>query len=748
METAINGTMPNGPYNYQGVAPGWVATDRGAAAWLNEPYNKFISQSIKKGDFPLWDPYSGLAGAPLFADGQTASLEPIQFIFFLAPLRYWPIAMDLQLLIRFFLAGFFCYLFARRLKIDFLGSVVAGILFMLNLYFVTYGGHPQIKTESLLPLVLYGYDRITDIEDKRGIWICALSIGWAVIAGMPEAIFFSLFLGTLWYFYKTIFIKRSVGKKTLLRYVGATSIGFMLAAVYLLPLFEFISLATSGHSLPGAAITRFGLLSVNRIPGWIFGSSTTYPTRIGFVAFFALFFSLMNIKEWPDRRKEIIFFGGYACIFLFSILDSPLNLVARLPIFNQIVMYKYPLPSIHFCIAIITGVMIDSVRKFSFSNRKILLALFLVCGIIIVLPMAFAPTNFKYFNDISDEYTLFEFVIGISLAIIGLNVFLKNHSRILQIGIIPIILFETLLGSMLFTRPSRVYPFQPPQFINYLLDDTSSFRIVGLNAILFPNISTAYGIEDIRWVYALVPRRLWDFSLRFIDPEQDKRFYYGGLTFPKSIKMMNLLNVKYIISAQSAQRLDGKSAQPAQFDEAYSDKFVRIYQNNNVLPRAFVIYNTVDAGDSQSALNQMDTSLFDPSKAAVVENLPSELSTLINRNKQPIPFTPGKAELVKSGQLNVVVKSEAPGLLVVSTQYYPGWVAYVDGKSAPIYAVDATIQGVFLEKGEHRVEFKYQPLSFIIGTSISLISLFFIVVQLLQLQWGLKLLPPFKRSTL
>ena len=85
MQTAAPGTMPGaGPYAYEGVKPGFVANDPGAIAWYGEPLNRFISQSIKTGDFPLWNPYAGLAGTPLLADGQTAPFEPLQFLFFLS----------------------------------------------------------------------------------------------------------------------------------------------------------------------------------------------------------------------------------------------------------------------------------------------------------------------------------------------------------------------------------------------------------------------------------------------------------------------------------------------------------------------------------------------------------------------------------------------------------------------------------------------------------------------------------------
>src|SRR5689334_12611444 len=82
METAAEGTMPTkGPFKYEGVTPGFVANDPSAISLQIEPFNRFLSKSVKRGDFPLWNPYTGLAGSPLLADGYTGPLEPLQFLF-------------------------------------------------------------------------------------------------------------------------------------------------------------------------------------------------------------------------------------------------------------------------------------------------------------------------------------------------------------------------------------------------------------------------------------------------------------------------------------------------------------------------------------------------------------------------------------------------------------------------------------------------------------------------------------------
>ncbi|MCX6082849.1 MAG: hypothetical protein NTW32_25250 [Chloroflexi bacterium] len=397
IETGAPGTMPNaGPYHYQATSPGFVANDTGAIAWALEPFNRFASISVKKGDFPLWNPYAGLAGSPLLADGYSGTLEPLQFLFFFFPDRYWPYAVDLQLLIRFLISGFCCYIFAKRQKIDFLGSISASVVFMFSNYFVTFGNHPQIKTEALLPLVLSGYDRLADSEDRQGFWFCALFIGWAVIAAMPESTFFVLFIGTLWYFYKSIFHRMEKGKifvrakRNLLRHLGSTMLGALISSAYLLPFLEFVSLARSSHD-PGSS----GL----PLPMWTLPDLLIFQTQsrylvLGFFAIFSLIFALLHLSVWPVYRWIIVFFSTYAIIFIITIFDFPLtNWIRVLPIFDRLIFTKYPLPSINFCMAIMVGMLVDRIRYFSFSYKKIGWSFLILLTIFIGLPILGNPSK-------------------------------------------------------------------------------------------------------------------------------------------------------------------------------------------------------------------------------------------------------------------------------------------------------------------------------------------------------------------
>jgi hypothetical protein len=910
METAARGTMPQaGPYNYKGVSPGFVANDPGAIASQTEPFNRFISASLKQGDFPLWNPYAGLAGSPLLADGHTGPLEPLQFLFFFLPNKLWPLSIDFQLLIRFFIAGFACYLFACRQGINLWGSVAAGTLFMLSSYFVTYGNHPQIKTEALLPLVLYGYDRLVNPNDRLGFWICALFIAWAIIAAMPESTFFGLFLGTLWYFYKSLCQSQNndrscqYTRNPLLRYSGSTLLGFLISSAYLLPFLEYMLVAKSTHS-PGTGSDSYRL---ELLPGLIFQIRTIFYLHMGFFAVFSLIYSLLNLRDRQKYGRHIVFFSLYAVTFILVMFDFPLiSWIRKLPVFNQLVLEKYPVPSINFCLAILTGIFIESAKNLPLSYKKLSLSLLIIIIIFIGIPRIRDFESLStYSSDLKFIYSASGLIIAILIVLYVLSLYQRKRifsQHLVQISLFIMITLEPFFWETRINRPQRFDPFQVPPFVSYL-NKKEGFRIFGLDSILYPNISTAYRISDIRWLNALVPQRAYNFSIRFIESREPNSIRFTGTVLPLSDEMFNMLNVKYILRQNSyiedidncafptddqpyfgrdtvnpliIEQNQGKKdlfpelplningatrmsilAQPPQsldlsllipkeaskldfsiglhpkiflpeygdgvtfkiilidqdnkvevfskhidpknipcdrkwFDESirlekwagkevvlrfrttggplnntsydlaywgdirlaavskvkqkavttsyhlvYQDQDVLIYQNEDVLPRAFMTYRIVNVSSLNDSLTQLANPNINLGHTVVVENLPTQLENMINKNNSPREFQEGKLILISSDELDIKVNTESPGLLVLSDQYYPGWRAYVDGRLTPIYPVNSIFRGVFLDTGNHVIEFRYRPQSFIIGGIISAVSLittiyFIILYAILQ----------------
>jgi uncharacterized membrane protein YfhO len=66
--------------------------------------------------------------------------------------------------------------------------------------------------------------------------------------------------------------------------------------------------------------------------------------------------------------------------------------------------------------------------------------------------------------------------------------------------------------------------------------------------------------------------------------------------------------------------------------------------------------------------------------------------------------------------------------MVLSEVNYPGWRAFVDGEPAPILSADYLLRAVSLGKGEHEVDFVYDPDSLKLGKLMSMATLVFAVI--------------------
>jgi len=157
------------------------------------------------------------------------------------------------------------------------------------------------------------------------------------------------------------------------------------------------------------------------------------------------------------------------------------------------------------------------------------------------------------------------------------------------------------------------------------------------------------------------------------------------------------------------------------------DGDVKVYENRDAFPRAFVVHRAEMVSETHEAIARMNEEEFDPAQVAVIEG---ELSKDQLAILAASPVSDGSsAEIThySDNKVELTTRMDNPGLLVLSDTYYPGWKAYVDGKQVPIYPTDVALRSIFLEQGEHDVEFVYSPGSFKAGVLISGLSLLSLV---------------------
>jgi Bacterial membrane protein YfhO len=193
------------------------------------------------------------------------------------------------------------------------------------------------------------------------------------------------------------------------------------------------------------------------------------------------------------------------------------------------------------------------------------------------------------------------------------------------------------------------------------------------------------------------------------------------------------------LAAPSNQTTVSGEIKNSRYNLAYQDQDVLIYQNKSAYPRAFVIYDLINVSNFNQALDLLANSEIDLRHTAIVENFPADLIPVFEKSGKKISSGPVNVHRVTANSLIAEVKTDSPGLFVLSEQYYPGWRAYVDGREARIYAVDGILRGIFLKKGRHTVIFEYRPLSFLIGIFVSILSLLVTVTCFVR---SCKRLPP------
>lgn len=158
-----------------------------------------------------------------------------------------------------------------------------------------------------------------------------------------------------------------------------------------------------------------------------------------------------------------------------------------------------------------------------------------------------------------------------------------------------------------------------------------------------------------------------------------------------------------------------------------------IYENPSALPRAYVSHR-VEAMMDEEAIARLENKEFDPWHSVLVTRpMSPELQSLA---ETPRLSSMSPATVVEYSPHKVVVdvRTDSPGILVLSDAWYPGWYAKVDGQDADILRVNYALRGVYVDSGTHRVVFQFRPPSLYLGAVFTLGALL-AVALIVWLDW-------------
>lgn len=179
------------------------------------------------------------------------------------------------------------------------------------------------------------------------------------------------------------------------------------------------------------------------------------------------------------------------------------------------------------------------------------------------------------------------------------------------------------------------------------------------------------------------------------------------------LSVLNMLNVKYVISPLQFPEPNFQLAKASQWSMRGTPIPMYVYRNTRVLPRAFFVGAFRQVANQDAAMEIITSGEFHPDQYAILETTP-----------EMQPDTSGTASAnVTEYELNrmkIQTQSDTPKLLVLSEIYYPkGWKAYIDGKPTEIYKTDALLRSVMVPAGNHEVELIFDSPAFEAGLGIT-----------------------------
>lgn len=167
------------------------------------------------------------------------------------------------------------------------------------------------------------------------------------------------------------------------------------------------------------------------------------------------------------------------------------------------------------------------------------------------------------------------------------------------------------------------------------------------------------------------------------------------------------------------------------YELVYQTAKLQIFENMDVLPRSFIVTEAEVSRNDEEILATLSDPLFDFRSQVLLEDAtalwPGSAETTTQEK-------PGTAEIQSYLPSSIRIRTDSPsdGYLVLTDNYYPGWKALVDGQPQPIYRANYTFKAIPISAGQHQVQFLYDPLSFKLGLSVTIVSWIGVLVFIIK----------------
>ena len=675
------------------------------------PWHDAVRRSIARGEWPLWNPYE-MAGTPLAGAAQAAPYHPITIAGLLLPAsQYFGFAAAMLYL----MAALGAFVLARDLEADEPGALFAGAAWMASSHLLLFVGTALGNGFSLLPFVILGARRIVRQPGAASAALLTTSLVLVVLSGHPETTLHVVVLGVVWCAAEFAVVRPPSWGGILAAGVGSGITALLLTAFFLLPHLEVIAQSQEYVARVQGERRRSSspemmrhLLMANFFP-FVEGAAGVEArhhtpetehgaTPTAYIGSLAIALAVGGFLR--SQRREKWFLAVMAVVGLAAGITAPgvTHVLTRLPGF-EIAVNERMIGFTALALALLAALGIGEI-----GARRFFAVLFIATAFVVTIAASLAPDDLSY-----DYVRLGALRAALPLLLSCAAILLLSRAQ--AASVLFVLLLVQRAGESAGSHPTVPARAFFPQFPGLqAMQSSEPFRIVGVNQMMPPALSTHYGLEDVRGFQAVTLAR-FEATYPFWCVRQPVWFNrVDDLSSP----ILSLMNVRFALVAHDA-------AVPAWWQRRVATPRYDVVENMRVLPRAFVPRRVHHENFAEDSL------------AFTAKNADFGADTAIESGDGSRGIEangPGTVRVEGRGsRLRLHAKMEGAGWIVVSNAAWRGWRGRLaDGSRVPIRVANHAFLAFRLPAGTHVVDMVYRPRSFVTGGMISAATFLIIVV--------------------
>ncbi len=705
-------------------------------------YWNVVREALRAGRLPLWEP-NIFGGFPFLAQPQQNTFYPPNWINLLVPVR---VGVSLYMVFHVWLAAMGMYVFARVMGGRQLPSILAGIGFAFGglLAGRLWAGHQPVYAVFIwTPLMLAAL--VWAVAVGRRGWAAAVvagvPFGLAILAGHIPSF---LYVGMVWAaFVAYQFLTRPGERWIVVRSaLIAGVVGLSLAAVQLVPFLQFS--ATSGrvagadyqfatdYSLPPAHLLTllipefFG--EPTRVGYWSVPTFEELTYYAGVVAVLGLLLALRRPTRLTWFYVLLIVFGLWLALGRYGVLYE---LAYRfLPPFRLV---RAPGRAAFLYLFAASGLLAHALtvwRAAPAEERRRQLGRYWpaavgVLGVALFAALAATGAVFMSVHPTDTSGRLWHQIGGYSLALVVVGVggallwaYLRDDASprrraVVAVALILLVTADVWWFSFKMVRNAPTAP-DPVWTDGRALVPEPAGRVLPWGVPLF----SQNGAMQVEWASV--------FGYDSLEPAAHIALA-SSVPDPRSTAY-DILGVEYVLAGGPLDEYTG-GERPLTLVGRQGAAWV--YSRARTLPLARLVYAAEVIPDGGAAIERVHATDFDPAAVAILD----EEATCA---AGPAPAGPGTAEVIahEPTRWRIETNSDAPALLVLAENAYPGWQVTVDGVAAESLTAYTSLRAVCVPAGEHVVEWVFRPMVYWVGGVVSLVALVLVGVGLFALRRG------------